>query len=44
MATLDTCTVINKSENADSALWNLGDGRISRDKKVIISYPKFGTV
>jgi PKD repeat protein len=43
MATLDTCTVINKSENADSALWNLGDGRISRENKVILSYPKSGT-
>jgi PKD repeat protein len=43
MITLDTCTLINKSTNADSVLWDFGDGRISRDKKVILSYPKSGT-
>ena len=42
IATSDTCTLINKSKNADSTFWDFGDGRFSNEKQVILSYPKSG--
>lgn len=43
MATYDTCTLINSSKNADSVFWDLGDGRTSNDRQIILSYPKSGS-
>jgi PKD repeat protein len=42
VATFDEFWVTSKSINADSVLWDFGDGRISRDTAVWISYPKSG--
>jgi len=38
IATYDTCTLINSSKNADSYLWDLGDGRTSTENQVVLSY------
>jgi PKD repeat protein len=43
MATSDTCSLINKSQKAQSVSWDLGDGRKSTDPKPILSYDKSGT-
>ena len=43
MATYDTCSLVNRSENTQSVSWNLGDGRTSNDQNVILSYEKSGT-
>lgn len=43
MGTFDTCTLVNKSINADSVFWDLGDGRTSREHQLVLSYPKSGT-
>lgn len=43
MATYDTCSLINKSQNIQSVKWNLGDGRTSNEQNVILSYDKSGT-
>jgi hypothetical protein len=43
MATYDTCTLINNSVNSDSSYWNLGNGNISRDKNLVLTYANSGT-
>lgn len=42
MATYDTCSLINRSQNLRSVMWNLGDGRLSNERNVILSYDKSG--
>jgi hypothetical protein len=42
MATYDTCSLVNRSQNAKSISWNLGDGRSSHDRSLILSYEKSG--
>src|SRR4051812_28852999 len=42
MATYDECRLVNTSSNTDSTLWDLGDGRISRDRDINLSYPRSG--
>jgi PKD repeat protein len=43
MATYDTCTLFNSSINADSSFWDLGNGEISTDKNLVLTYPNSGT-
>lgn len=43
IATYDTCSLFNRSQNVQLVSWNLGDGRISNDENVILSYEKSGT-
>ena len=43
MATYDTCSLINRSQNVRSVRWNFGDGRSSNEQNVILSYDKSGT-
>jgi len=43
MATYDTCTIFNSSINADSSFWELGNGNISTDRNLILSFPHSGT-
>lgn len=43
MATYDTCSLFSESQNVDSLKWDLGDGRTSSQKKILLSYPKSGT-
>jgi PKD domain len=43
MATYDTCSLINKSQNVQSVKWDLGDGRSSNERNVILSFDKSGT-
>jgi hypothetical protein len=43
MATYDTCTLFSNSINADSVLWNLGNGTTARGKSIVLSYPVSGT-
>ena len=43
MATYDTCSAVNRSKNAQSLRWDLGDGRSSEDHVVVLSYDKSGT-
>jgi PKD repeat protein len=42
-ATYSGFTLMNKSVNAASYIWDVGDGRTSGDKDLAISYPKSGT-
>ena len=42
MATYDTCTLFNSSVNSDSSFWDLGNGNISRDKNLILTYTNSG--
>jgi PKD repeat protein len=39
----DTAAVISSASNAASINWDLGDGRISTDSRLVLSYPKSGT-
>ncbi len=43
MATYDTCTLFNSSINADSSFWDLGNGNISTDKNLVLTFPNPGT-
>jgi PKD repeat protein len=43
MATYDTCSLINRSQNVQSVSWNFGDGRSLNEQNVILSYDKSGT-
>ena len=43
IGTQDTCSAISKSTNAESILWDFGDGRTSKDQTITLSYPKSGT-
>jgi PKD repeat protein len=43
MATYDTCSLVNRSRNGQSVSWNLGDGRSSNDRNVVLFYEKSGT-
>lgn len=43
MATYDTCSVINRTENVQSLRWDLGDGRSSENHIVVLSYDEAGT-
>ena len=43
MATSDTCSLINRSQNAHSVSWDLGDGRKSSHPDITLSYDKSGT-
>lgn len=43
MATYDTCTLINNSANSDSSYWDLGNGNISRDRNLVLTYANSGT-
>jgi hypothetical protein len=42
MGTYDTCSLFNTSRNAQSLRWDLGDGRSSTERNVILSYEKSG--
>ena len=42
IGTYDECQVNSKSINSDSVLWDLGDGRLSKDTAFLLSYPKSG--
>ena len=43
MATCDTCTLFNSSNNADSSFWDLGNGNISTVENLILTFPNSGT-
>jgi PKD repeat protein len=43
MATTDTTMLISSVSGATSANWDLGDGRQSTEKELVLSYPKSGT-
>jgi PKD repeat protein len=43
LATSDTTTLISTVAGATSLSWDLGDGRKSSDKQLVLSYPKSGT-
>lgn len=39
----DQYSLINNSSNADSFIWDLGNGTTSKDKEIVLTYPKSGT-
>lgn len=43
MGTYDACSLVNRSVNAQSVTWDLGDGRTFTDPNVVLSYQKSGT-
>jgi hypothetical protein len=43
VGTFDKFGVASNSINSDSVLWDLGDGRTSKEPEFILSYPKSGT-
>jgi hypothetical protein len=43
IGTSDEFKVTSKTANADSIVWDFGDGRTSKDSSVLLSYPKSGT-
>lgn len=43
VGTFNEFRVTNNSINADSVLWDLGDGRTSKENEFLVSYPKSGT-
>lgn len=43
LATADTTTLTSTSSGAASVSWDLGDGRKSADRQLVLSYPKSGT-
>jgi hypothetical protein len=43
MATYDTCTLFSNANYFDSTFWDLGNGTVSKDKNLILSYTHSGT-
>ncbi len=43
MATTDTCSLIDRSQYAESVSWDLGDGRKSSERNLILTYDRSGT-
>jgi hypothetical protein len=43
IGTYDQYSLINNSTNADSFLWDLGNGTTSKDRDIVLTYPKSGT-
>jgi PKD repeat protein len=43
MGTYDTCSLQNNSTNSDSTFWDFGNGDVSKENSVILTYSKAGT-
>lgn len=43
IGTFNQYSLINNSSNADSFMWDLGNGTTSEDKEIVLTYPKSGT-
>jgi hypothetical protein len=43
IGTYDQYSLINNSTNGDSFIWDLGNGTTSKDREIVLTYPKAGT-